>query len=308
MSWYNPTSWSLGDVGNAVWQGATLGQGDRLSGLFSDPGADQENLRKAMLAQQAQAAGSFANYAQAGYGALGQQGNDALAQLQRYAQGQDSVSAEQLRQGLQQNIAAQSSAAAGAPPRQAAAAARTAMMMSGRLGAGLAGQQAIAGLQERQQAQQQYGQLLQGLRGQDLNAALGSRQTAVQGYGAGQQGAPEKSLIEKYGPAAQAALSAAATAASDRRLKIDIKDGDRDANRATAKLSPFKFAYKDTRHGEGEQLGVMAQDLEKAGLGHAVIDTPAGKMVHGAKLATSNTAMISALGRRLAKLERQGGK
>jgi hypothetical protein len=138
------------------------------------------------------------------------------------------------------------------------------------------------------------------MRGQDLNAALSSRQNAMSGYGASMTGAPQPSWIQQYGPAIAAG---AAAVASDRRLKTDISDGDAAANQATKKLSPFAFAYKDPKYGAGKQLGVMAQDLESAGLGHAVMDTPQGKMVHGAKLATSNTAMIAALGRRLAKVE-----
>jgi len=37
-----------------------------------------------------------------------------------------------------------------------------------------------------------------------------------------------------------------------------------------------------------------------------VIDTPEGKIVHGAKLAGANTAMLAALGKRVSELE--GGK
>lgn len=270
--------------------------------------------RQALLAQQGSLAGKFANQAQQGYNAYGQQGNAALAQLQAQAQGQNSVSAEQLRQNLGQLQSQQMSMAAGASPRNAAMAARTAQIQSGRLGYGMSGQQALAGLQERNQAMGQYANLLQGLRGQDLNAALTSRQTAETGYGAGMTGAPQKTWIETYGPAIQGGLSAIAAsgrsdpnqggaAASDRRLKTSIRDADADMAKAATKIPAFAFRYKNERYGAGEQKGVMAQDLEKVGLGHAVVDTPRGKMVHGAKLATSNTAMIGALARRLAKLE-----
>jgi len=139
---------------------------------------------------------------------------------------------------------------------------------------------------------------------QDLNATLGARQGAIQGYGAGNAGAPEKSFLEKYGPAIQSGASA--IAASDRRLKKDIKDGDRDANKAIEGLRAYAFTYKDAKHGGGRQMGVMAQDMSRAGLKHAVIDTPDGKMVHGAKAATSALALVGALGRRVAKLE--GGR
>lgn len=298
MAWYNPVDWAQSGY-NAVKGG--------IQTITSDPGAEAERRRRALLYQQAQQAGRFANQAQGNFTGLGLQGQNALAGLQRLAQGQDSVSAEQLRQGLQQNVAAQRSLAASASPRNAAAAARTAAIQSGRLGAGLAGQQALAGLQERQQAQQQYAGLLQGLRGQDLQATLGSRQTAVQGYGAGNAGEPEKSWLEKYGPSITGGLGALAQF-SDRRLKTDVRDGYGAATRAIDSLSPMSYRYRDPALGGDRQLGVMAQDLERAGLGHAVINTPRGKMVKGATLATANTGMIAALARRVGKLEGKRGK
>lgn len=258
--------------------------------------------RQNLLAQQGALAGKFADQSQQGYNAYGAQGQQALNGLQAIANGQNSVSALQLQQAMQSNLAQQRSLAAGASPQNSAMAARTAAIQMGRSNAGLAGQQAVAGLQERNQAQGQYGSLLQGLRGQDLSAALQSRQNAMSGYGAGMTGNPQKSWIETYGPAIAGGIGAAA---SDRRLKKDIKDGDDEANAAAAKLPAFAFRYKDARFGKGPQLGTMAQDLERAGLKHTVIDTPGGKVVHGAKLATANTAMIAAMGRRLAELERK---
>lgn len=266
-----------------------------LSKLTDSPDADIESQRKRLLQQQAAAAAGFAGQGERGYAAYGQQGQGALTGLQRLASGQDSVSAEQLRQGVQQGVAAQRSAAAGAAPANAAMAARTAAIQSGRLTSGLAGQQALAGLQERAQAQGQYAQLLQGLRGQDLNAALGSRQTAVTGYGAANAGTPAPSLVDKYGPLVQSAGSL--IAASDRRLKTDIKSGDEAALKASAALQPYTFLYRDPRLGEGKQLGTMTDDLKRAGLGQAVIPTPGGEVVDGAKLALANTAMIAALAR-----------
>lgn len=275
-----------------------------LGGRFTaDPGAIADAARKQQLYGQAANASQFADQAQQGYGAYGAQGNDALRDLRAQANGQRSISAMQLQQGLQQNLAAQQAQAAGAAPQNQAMAARTAAIQSGRLGSGLAGQQALAGLQERNQAQQQYGTLLQGLRGQDMNAALQSRQAAVNGYGAGAVGAPEKTNVDKYGGAIMAGLAAF----SDRRLKTDVKDGERAARSALQGLSAHSFSYKnEAAHGKGKQLGVMAQDLERAGLGHAVVDTPRGKMVNGAKLATSLAAMMPGLDARLSKLE--GGK
>lgn len=279
-SWYNPLSW-----------------GDE-----SDSQKDQRN----MLIQQGNASSAFGGKGANNYALTTGLGQGALSDLYNTAHGENSVSAEQLRQALQQNINAQRSMAAGADPRNAAAAARTAAIQSARLGAGLAGQQAAAGLQERQQAQQAYGSLLQGLRGQDVTAALGGQQNATAAYGGYK---PEGSFLDKWGPAIIGGVSAASSGGatkSDRRAKKDIGDGDGAASKAVEGLKAYVFKYKSKRDGVKPEVGVMAQDLERVGLGHAVIDTPDGKVVHGAKLATSNTAMIAALGRRVRQLE--GGK
>lgn len=151
---------------------------------------DDEARRKQFLAEQAQAAAGFANQGQAGYGALTQEAQAARDYLRSIAEGKTSVSAEQLRQGLQQNLAAQRSMAAGAAPQNAAMAARTAAMQSARLGAGLAGQQAVAGLQERQAAQKALADMILGQRGQDIQVGLGGRGLAIQGQSQGTVGAP----------------------------------------------------------------------------------------------------------------------
>jgi hypothetical protein len=292
---------TIGRVGKGI---ATGGFSEVLPYVTQDPGADQERQRRELLYAQGGKSAAFADQGESNFNALTGRSTAGLDYLQGQMEGRNSVSAEQLRQGLAQNQAAQMSMAAGAAPRNAAMAARTAAIQMGRLGAGMSGQAALAGLQERNQAAQLYGQQLGMLRGQDLNAALQARQSANAAYGAYTTPmTPEKSWFDKYGPAAMGAASA--IAASDRRLKTDIRDGEDDVNKAIEGVRAYVFKYKGKKYGKGKQLGVMAQDLERAGLGHAVIDTPEGKMVHGAKLATANTSMIAALGRRLKKIEAQ---
>lgn len=295
MGWFDYVKKAGSGIANAV---------GKVTGIGDDPAADAEAERKRMLYEQAMRSGQFADAAQSGYTSLGNEANSERDYLRQLARGQNSVAAEQLRQGLQQNVAAQRSLAAGAAPQNAAMAARTAAIQAGRLGAGMSGQAALAGLQERNQAQMALQQAILQQRGQDMNTALGGRQTAIGGYGAGNAGAPEKSWFEKYGPA----VVAGASMASDERLKKDVEDGDEDANAALKQLRAYTYKYKDKGFGKGKQVGVMAQDLERAGLRHAVIDTPGGKMVHGAKLAGSNTAMLAALERRVAKIEGGGRK
>ena len=335
-------------VGTAIGAGVG-GLIGGLGGLFGgdDQAAKDEARRKQLLQQQAQQAGYFAGQSQDSYQKFGGQGQSALDALRAQAMGQRSVSAEQLRQSLGQLYAQQRSMAAGASPRNAAAAARLAAIRSSQLGAGLAGQQALAGLQEQNQAWQQYGGLLSTLRGQDLNAALGSRQSALQGYGAANAGTPAPSWIQQWGPAVTGALGAYTQLAgkqggspspspspsaggppmpmtlngaafadanpmspkpgftvSDRRLKTEVRDGSKVADQALKGLGTHLYKYKDERHGQGDQLGQMAQDLERTpGLRHTVTDTPGGKAIDGAKLAAALAAIMPGLDKRLSKLE-----
>lgn len=171
-----------------------------LAGLHGGGGENEEERRKRLLAEQAAKAGSFASQGERGFSGLTGDMNDARANLGRIASGELSYSKEALRQGLQQNQAVQRSMAAGAAPQNAAMAARTAAIQSARMGAGLSGQQAMAGIAEQQGAMKLQGDLTAQQRQQDLMAALQSRQNAMAGYSANNAGAPEKSWLEKYGP------------------------------------------------------------------------------------------------------------
>lgn len=275
-------------------------------GMFGPAAVNPQDVatRKAMALQANQAA-MFANENQGNYSGVDTNNlNQSRQYLQDLASGKNSVAAEQLRQGLQSNLAAQSSMAAGASPQNSAMAARNAANNSARLGYGMSGQQAIAGLAERNQAQQQLTGLDLGRRQQDLTGALQSRDTAIHGYGQSLSDANQQADNANKRQAGQmGALGAGLAMFSDRRLKKGVTDGDRAAKRATDALKAFAYKYKDEKNGKGRQFGVMAQDLEKAGLAHAVVDTPSGKMVHGAKAATASLGLVAALGRRVAALE-----
>ncbi len=272
MSWYKPWTW-----------------GDE-----SQSSTDKRNdLNDAGLA-----AGQLAEYGSGGLQAMDAESATMRDALRRRASGADSLSAEQLRQGLGQQLSQQRSMAASASPQNGPMAARTAALAMGRASSGMAGNQAMAGIQERSAAEQALSQMIMQKRQQDLQAALGSRQTQVSAYGGV---TPDKSDLDKWGNAVAAGVGMYAK--SDERAKTDIKAGDAAARKATDGLKSFLYRYKDEKDGKGEQLGVMAQAMEKSGLGHAVIDTPGGKYVHGGKAATSSLALVAALGRRVDKLE-----
>jgi hypothetical protein len=164
-----------------------------------------EQHRQQLLQEQAQKAGTFGDYGEGGVISLGGQADTARQNLADQASGKLSYSREALRQGVQQLQAGQRSMANSAAPQNAGLAARTAAIQSARLGSGLAGQQAMAGIAEQQAAAKAYADATLAQRQQDLNAALGSRQNAMTGYGASQPFTPQPSMFQQLMGGAQAA-------------------------------------------------------------------------------------------------------
>lgn len=200
MSWFDYTPLGAIDslTGNHLEKAGKKVWGDLTEegGILGDPtgtGARQV---------QGEKAGGFADRSEGEFAYLGGQAGNQRQYMEDIARGRESVSAMQLQQALGQNQAQQQSMAAGARPGNAAMAARGAAMNAGRQGAGLAGQQAMAGIQERQAAQNALNEMLLKQRQQELQGALGSRQNAVSAYNpSGASGA------EKQGGAIQAGLS-----------------------------------------------------------------------------------------------------
>ncbi len=274
-------------------------EGGALGFVQDNGGVDQQ---RANLDAQGAKAGAWADEAQNNARQQGAMSYDQYKAMGDQASGEKSISREMLRQGLQQQYGQQRSMAAGASPQNAAMAARTGAMQMGRASSGMSGQAAIAGMQEQLAARKQQSDFLQRWRDQELGAAQGARGQATAAYGGGEL---DKSWMEKYG---SAIAGGAGMAASDERLKKDITaNGDALAKKISEKLGAHSYKYKNEKHGEGKQFGPMAQEMEKAGLGHAVIDTPDGKMVHGAKAALSGLALSAALARRVSKLEKDAG-
>lgn len=191
----------------------SVAAGKYVYGKVKEAGAESKSTtdQRDNLSATGAASNAFANQGQQGYGAMTAEAQASRDYLRQLASGQHSVAAEQLRQGQQQNLAAQRSMAASASPQNSAMAARTAAMQMGRIGMGMSGQAAVAGLQERQQAQKALSDMILGQRQQDLQASLGGRQTAVGAYGGI---TPEKSWLEKYGGSIAAGAGLAAKAAS----------------------------------------------------------------------------------------------
>mgnify|MGYP001591429092 FL=1 len=222
-------------------------------------------------------------------GAYGQDINAAIAGLQRQAAGQDSLVNQQLNAALGRNVAAQQAMGATGTGNQALRA-RQAQQQIGNLRGGMAGDAAMARVAERQQAQQALAQMLTQLRGQQIQGAAALQQVPTVG----------QSLLGAGQGLGMAALL------SDRAKKTAIRSAGGKADRLLDGLRAYSYRYKDQRHGKGEQLGVMAQDLQRAGLKQAVIQTPAGKAVDAGKLAGALAAAAARLHQRVRKLEAAG--
>jgi hypothetical protein len=101
-------------------------------------------------------------------------------------------------------------------------------------------------------------------------------------------------------------LSAGATFFSDERGKTDVEEFS--PSDFLDSLTSYKYKYKNpAKHGGGERVGVMAQDLEKSDAGAQMVsDGPEGKMVDFSKSGPTVLASLADINDRLRKLEGEG--
>ncbi len=206
MAWYDYLT------GKKLFQTVTgtSGWGDALHQVGLNGASEADQAKMDRLNSVGSQGMGFAGDARANYNNMTQRLGGSLDYLQGQMQGRNSVAAEQLRQGQQANLAQQQSFAAGAMPGNAAMAARTAANNMGRLGYGLAGQQALAGIAERNAAAQQYASLLGQARGQDLQGTLGGYGVGVSAYGGGLNGQRDPTFADQFLlPALNGAMSIA---------------------------------------------------------------------------------------------------
>jgi hypothetical protein len=114
----------------------------------------------------------------------------------------------------------------------------------------------------------------------------------------------QSELFQKTGDSNKKMLGDAATSVaaifSDERLKDDIEDFD--PSKFLDDLTSVKYHYKNPKMGEGKQVGVMAQDIEKEAP-QMVEDTPNGKVVDYNKAGGPLFASLASLHDRLKKIE-----
>ncbi len=183
MAWYN--DWddfkeSAGNVYDRIRNNAPM----RGEGEYA--GVDRGNYNLPGYEQYAQSTQQFADTRGGGPFRAGQE--RLAGRLERMGTGQDSYSKEQLRQSMGRLQSQQMSMAAGAPSSQNALAQRLAMRNASRIGGGLAGEQALAGIQERNAANMALGGMLGQARGQDTQAYLGGTELGLRAAGMQQQG------------------------------------------------------------------------------------------------------------------------
>lgn len=241
------------------------------------------------LGRDAQKSSNDRDAAIAGARGTDPQLNALISQAMNRANGQDSMAERTGQMMLGRGQSMQNSLLAGARPGTEGLAARTAGQQSSQLAATINQQTQIARLAEQMQNAGLAGNMLLGMRQGDMGLA--------------QQAAAQPAGWERYlGMVGQGAQ--VASMASDRRLKTDVKDGDGAVRKTLKGLREFAYRYKDEKFGEGDQVGVMAQDLERTPIGKQVVrETPAGKMVDGVKLSGFNTAALVNLSRRIEELE-----
>lgn len=95
---------------------------------------------------------------------------------------------------------------------------------------------------------------------------------------------------------------------SDRRQKKEIRLGDKQIETFLDNLGAYLYRYKNpSKDGEGERLGVMAQDMEGSKAGRlAILETPRGKAIDIKKGIGLALAAQANLNKRMKKIE--GGK
>lgn len=151
-------------------------------------------------------------------------------------------------------------------------------------------------------AQQQYNKQLAQQDFENRYRKAGGTAAAYQNQ-AGMYNQQGQQNTNMAGSLIQAGATAAA-AASDKRLKDNIEDFD--ASAFLDSLTPSKYNYKNPeKHGQGKQVGVMAQDVEKE-VPQMVEEGPDGKYLDYNKAGGPIFASMANLHQRLKKIEGKG--
>ena len=237
--------------------------------------------------------------------------------LQRQARGfGPSVAQSQLQTATERNLAAALAQAASQRGVSGGLAAREAGRQRARASQEAARQSAQIRAVESQQAQQGLTGAIQQLRQRNLGARefeVRSRQRgeeAAAGIASGniqRQFQAEQGTQQRRAGFTSGILQGGAALFSDKNLKKDIKEADdRELFKFAQAIKPKSFKFKDEQFGEGEQMGVVAQDLEKEDIGKQLVsETEDGiKALDLKKTLQTSLALQSVIARKLAKLDK----
>lgn len=155
---------------------------------------------------------------------------------------------------------------------------RQAQLGNQQMGLEGAQQGAIMAEQERRAADAFLQQTAAGQRGIALQSAMGNQQADAA------KANSERQMVSGMAQGGMMAL------ASDERAKENISPAN-DVAAGVAdflkNLKPSKYEYKDSKHGTGEKVGIMAQDLEKSEIGKTMVD----QAPDGTKIVDTNKAI-----------------
>jgi endosialidase-like protein len=305
------------DQAQTSLQGLSQQQAPQIGGTQLN--ADQTGQSRAGLMGTADSLGRIASGQQAGSGELAvnrQMGaaNAQQASLARQAHGTNSALAYRNAARTQADMGLQGAGAAAQAQMQDAQAANA---LRGQLygqaynqDATVAQQNAQLG-QQAQLANQQASLQNRALQIQALGQQLGWSQAQIDEQI--KRGAVEQSDKGSLGGLLQG-VGGLMAAASDERMKTDIKDGDDDADEFMSKLSSKRWRYRDehaAKWGEGERLGIMAQDLARSKMGAKavrVIDDEGHLGFDLGKATSAALASVARLDKRLRAIEGRSGE
>lgn len=261
------------------------------------------DFRNAQLAQMGQLQGIASGQQQgAGELAVQRQAQQAMASQQAMAHmarggnaGMAMLGAQRQGAGIGANAAGQGQMAAMQDQQGAQG------LLAGLANSGRAGDLGVAGMQQQQtgqndQATMGYLQQLTGMDQGQIAAQIAAMQAnnAKSGWIGG---------LMQTGAQVAAGL---ATHHSDERLKTNIRDGRAEVDEALSHLVAKSYSYKDQKHGEGQRVGIMAQDLERSRIGRDIVyDAPDGKALDVNRALSLSLAANARLHERVSELERR---
>lgn len=271
--------------------------------------AMQRNAQQmALLGQQYGAAGNVDQMRMAA--AMNQAGRSDSAQQQAI---QNNLAAQMQAQQNQMALAQMGYGAQGQLAQMANQYGQNQAGLSSQYGQGMAGLQSQYG-QNQAGLATGYGQSLAGTYQAAMGTEAGMMGASNQAVGQNAQyaGMVDQAVANNKMQNANAASSIVGGVLggkSDRRAKINIRDGSSFVRDLLDRIDPYVFQYLDSADGTGEHLGIMAQDLEQSYIGsEMVVETDSGKVVDLRKSVMALLGIVAYLHDEISELKKDKAK